>query len=384
MGKIEKTLELNITHEILSLADSFWWYLQPISLKKYWRPHWRFPFIQAPKSFATGLHINLEGKKNGGYDVCIHSPSNFQGGTARLLFMQFKAGIEKQFNDNPKSIFFGDKSHPNIHIEFDLNSNKNHNQHKLLQDISAKAGNKDAAVYVFPHMVNEDQLTENIGKLLTKTSFISVSEIDDKANVYGFKIDDGHSHKLGTSYHDYNNNEVNFFFFFFGKPKEPGGVLGEIFAIRIYRALEVLRQAQLPNFPISKYHIIDALIRHLFNIGIYFSIPIRNLQSSLKEFNVILSRLNFLKEYEELPLPYIVNEEINNYFSDIFQDISNSLLKYLSWLEYLTEFNNKTFIPLPDYKYTIELPLNGIRFALSNEINDIDIDSLNEISYTIL
>ena len=383
MSKIEKTLELNITHEILSLADSFWWYLQPVFLKRYWRPHWRFPFIQTPKSFATGLPISLEGKKNGGYDVCINSPSNFQGGYPRLLFMQFKAGVEKQFNVNPKSIFFGDKSNPNIHIEFDINSNKKHDQHKLLQEISSKAGNKDAAVYVFPRIVNEDQLTENIGKLLTKTSFISVSEIDDKAMAHCVKIDDGHSHKFRTSYDDYNLSEINYFFFYFGKINEPGGILGEIIAIRMYRALQSLRIIQVKGFSISKHHIIDAMIRHVFNIGRYFSISINNLQENLRKYNIILSRLDFLKEYDTLDLPYELEEQTNIFFSEIFDNIIKSLSIYFNWVESISKFNIDTKIPTPPSNYTIELPAEGIRFEWDFDRFNSETDNFDDITYSL-
>ncbi|MDP1995007.1 MAG: hypothetical protein Q8K40_07150, partial [Ignavibacteria bacterium] len=234
MKKIEKTLELNITHELLSLADSFWWFLQPISLKRYWRPHWRFPFMDTPKSFATGLHINLEGKIGGGYDVCINSPSNFQGGNPRLLFMQFKAGIEKPFNSNPISKFYGDATKPNIHVEFDINSNIKNNQHRLLKELAKGAGNEQAVVYVFPRIVNETQLKQNIGKLLSKTSFVSIADIDAKAAANGVTIDDNNGHKFRTCYNDYSKNEVNFFYFFFGRQLNPGGLLGEIFAIRMF------------------------------------------------------------------------------------------------------------------------------------------------------
>ncbi|MDR3627422.1 MAG: hypothetical protein P4L45_11340, partial [Ignavibacteriaceae bacterium] len=273
MGKIEKTLEINITHEILSLADSFWWFLQPVSLKRYWRPHWRFPLTQAPKSFATGLPISIEGKENGGYDVCIKSTSNFQGGNPRLLYMQFKAGTEKLFNSDPKSIFYGDYVKPNIHIEFDINNNKKNNQHELLETLANKSGKKDAVLYVFPKIVNENQLLENIGKLLKLTNFISISEINDKAKLFSVKISDGRPHKFRTCYTDSNKNEINYFLFPFGAQNEPGSILGEIFAIRMYRALQSLKVVQNSNFKISKYHIIDAFIRHFFNIGNYFSIP---------------------------------------------------------------------------------------------------------------
>jgi len=248
-------------------------------LKHYWRPHWYFPIISNPKSFATGLPINLEGRSGGGYDVCINSPANFQGGNARLLFMQFKAGKEKMYNTDKNSIFFGTRSNPNVHVEFEINNNKNRNQHRLLKECAVKSGNKDAVVYVFPRIVNDIQLKENIGKLIRKTSFISVSDIDAKATENKVVIDDGNTHKFRTCYNDYYKNEVNFFFFFFGRPRKPGGLLGEIFTIRIFRALQEFKKIQIDEYKISKSHIEDAMIRYIFILGLYFSVPINKLQN---------------------------------------------------------------------------------------------------------
>ncbi len=378
MSKIEKTLELNITHEILSLADSFWLYLQPISLKRYWRPHWRFPLIPTPKSFATGLHINLEGKKGGGYDVCINSPANFQGGNPRLLFMQFKAGVEKQFNSNSASIFSGDKQHPNVHVEFDINSNAKNNQHKLLKDLANKAGNKDAVVYVFPRIVNNEQLQKNVGKLLRKTSFISISEMDSKAAANNVTIDDGNPHKFRTCYHDYNKNEVNFFFFFFGKPANPGGLLGEIFSIRMYRALHELKKVQVENYPISRYHIMDAMIRHVLNIGLHFSIPLSIIENFLSQYPNFNQRLNNLYEFEDLPFAYKIEEpESNEYEKEIVNDILNSISQYFLWIN---KFNNFMIddIPQPTSEYTIEVKQDGIRFEIEKD------DEIENISYSFI
>lgn len=378
MSKIEKTLELNITHEILSLADSFWWYLQPISLKRYWRPHWRFPLIPTPKSFATGLHINLEGKTGGGYDVCINSPANFQGGNPRLLFMQFKAGVEKPFNSNTASVFHGDANNPNVHVEFDINSNAKKNQHKLLQDLAKSAGNKDAVVYVFPRIVNNDQLQNNIGKLLRKTSFISIAEMDAKAALNNVTIDDGNSHKFRTCYNDYHKNEVNYFFFFFGKPKSPGGLLGEIFSIRMYRALYELKKVQVESYPISRYHIMDAMIRHLLNIGQHFSIPFGTIEKFLREYPNFIGRLDYLYEFEDLPFAYKIEEpEANPFEEEIVNDIFKSISKYFNWLNNLKNFV-KEEIPIPSSEYTIELNQEGIRFEIEND------DELENISYSLI
>ncbi len=380
MSKIEKTLELNITHEILSLADSFWWFLQPISLKRYWRPHWRFPFVPTPKSFATGLHINLEGKKGGGYDVCINSPPNFQGGSPRLLFMQFKAGVEKLFNADNRSFFYGSSTNPNIHVEFDINSNAKHDQHSLLKQLATGAGNEHAVVYVFPRIVNNAQLEANIGKLLRKTSFISVSEMDAKAKLNGAKIDDGNPHKFRTCYRNYHKNEVNFFFYFFGRPNKPGGLMGEIFAIRMFRALQELKRVQVDKYPISKYHVMDAMIRHVFNLGLYFSIPLKNIENFLQKHSGFSNRLQFLYEFDELPKAYVIEDIIaSEYEQEIFNDIINSISQYFKWIEQIRNFEVSQ-VPEPPSEHTIEMDSNGIRF----EIGKYEVQDLEDITYSLL
>lgn len=377
MSKIEKTLELNITHEILSLADSFWWFLQPISLKRYWRPHWRFPLIPTPKSYAKGLHINLEGKAGGGYDVCINSPSNFQGGSPRLLFIQFKAGVEKPFNTNTESKFYGDAQTPNVHVEFDINSNTKKNQHRLLKDLATNAGNKDAVVYAFPRIVDNKQLEENVGKLLRKTSFISIAEMDAKATENGVNIYDGNAHKFRTCYNDYHKNEVNFFFFFYGKPANPGGFLGEIFSIRMYRALRELQEVQVEEYPISRYHIMDAMIRHILNIGLHFSIPLKTIENFLNELPDFKNRLNYLYEYEDLPFAYkIDDQEASIYEKEIVSDILKSMSKYFTWISSIDNFAIAN-IPQPSSEYTIEVK-KEIRFEIDSEV---DLDS---ITYSLI
>lgn len=378
MSKIEKTLELNITHEILSLADSFWWHLQATSLRDRWEPHWRFPLLDFPRSFATGLHINLEGKKGGGYDVCIHSPSNFQGGNPRLLFMQFKAGSEQKFSSDNRSLFYGDDLNPSVHVAFEINSNKKKNQHRLLKELAAKAGNKDAVVYVFPRIVNEDQLRQNIGSLLTKTSFISIEEMDIKAAAHGVAIDDKNSHAFRTCYNDFHKNEVNYYYYFFGRPKSPGGLLGEIFAIRMYRALRMLkrvvtRNAPLPRYP--KYYIIDAMIDHVLNLAKYFLISPSYVRAFFQRFPDFINRLSGHNLDYELGGDTKLNE--NPYLSEIFEDIMQSLTIYFKWIEESDVFSRN--IPTPPEQHTLEVKEDMIRIAMdSNEEHE----DLNEITYS--
>jgi hypothetical protein len=55
----EKTLELNPTHELLTLADSWYWFLTDISL---WRPRYRLPFLKVPKSTSGGFISPAKGR----------------------------------------------------------------------------------------------------------------------------------------------------------------------------------------------------------------------------------------------------------------------------------------------------------------------------------
>ena len=115
----EKTLELNITHEILSLTDSWFWILSSSSLSKYWKPKYLLPFHKINKPTAAGFHITTEGNSDstgengGGYDVRIKS-----GIGNNLLFIQYKLGEFETVSPDPKSIF--EKS-PHNHYKFKIN-----------------------------------------------------------------------------------------------------------------------------------------------------------------------------------------------------------------------------------------------------------------------
>ncbi len=385
MAKIEKTLELNITHELLSLADSFWWFLQPIGLRRYWRPYWRFPLLDYPKSYATGLHINLEGKEGGGYDVCINSPSNFQGGVPRLLFMQFKAGEEKPFNTNASSIFHGDAQNEKVHIEFDINSNTKKNQHRLLQELATKAGNNDAVAYVFPRIVTVEQLSKNIGNLLSKTSIISISEMDEKAAENNVTIDDGNAHKFRTCYDDLEKTEINYFFFFFGKQKNPGEYLGEIFAIRMFRALHMLKGAMLSDMQLSINHIIDAMITHLLNLGRHFGISSSEVVSLLSTYSSFQDRFAQLKKLDDDRIGYSISDETTTHQRELFTGIINSLSVYFFWTQEVKRFTSDTTIPDPPKKYSIPLTDSETRLSFTaTESENIDEEDFEDIFYQLI
>jgi hypothetical protein len=131
MGKLadEKTLELNITHELLSGAD-----------------------IEG----AFGFTQEEENRLSGG-DVLF--PCSIP------LILQFKAPFQGV---------------DNVWGDFHLNSNKNKNQHMMLHAWAESGLCK--AVYVFPLIVTDNFLTANFGNLLNFTQAMDANLITGSHN----------------------------------------------------------------------------------------------------------------------------------------------------------------------------------------------------------
>ena len=381
MSKIEKTLELNITHELLTLADSFWWYLSAISLRRYWRPYWRMPFLPQPKSFVTGLPINLEGRAGGGYDVCLVSPS-YSGSNDRAVFMQFKAGEHKDFHPDTKSKFYGDATNPKPHVEFTFNNNGKKNQHKLLQDLAkAKASVGHPVLYCFPRITTDQQVRDNAGRLLHKTSFISVADIDVKAALNKVTINVGTAHKFRADYHKYDFNEVNFFFFFFEGPDQTKNFISEIVSIRVMRAFEALKtySKQLPTIYMSS--IAEAFVQYIRYLANYFELDFKKELSRISE-NVSSDRIRYIlkriEETEELQTEQ--KFEANERQREIFYTILSDLKPYFNLTD-ARSLDEIGSIPEAPSNFTFELNSNGLRFGIEGEVES---DDFNEISYTVI
>ncbi len=382
MSKIEKTLELNITHELLTLADSFWWYLSTISLRRYWRPHWRMPFLPQPKSFAMGLPINLEGRDGGGYDVCLVSPS-YSGSNDRAVFMQFKAGEHKEFHSDGKSAFFGNASNPKPHVEFTFNNNGKKNQHKLLQDlVRAKEGGGHPVLYCFPRITSDQQVRDNMGKLLHKTSFISILDIDSKAALKGITINEGTAHKFRADYNNYNLSEVNLILFLFDGPDQTKNFISEIICVRIMRAFETLKSyaTQLPTIYMSSIAVsFVQYIRHLAN---YFDLDFKKelpiIYQSITSYR-IRQILIAIAETQELQLNVQIESNLGRQ-REIFYNILSDLKPYFKLLD-SKSMNDIEVIPEAPSNFTFEINSNGLRFGVNGEYS---INDFNEIGYTVI
>jgi len=131
----EKTLELNIIHELLEFVQRF-----------------------DDQSFAVGLTLRQEGTL--GYDSRILSQLPQSWRTAPL---QFKRARKKR-----KTVFGKEYS-------FMINNNRNRDQHLLLYQLCR--GRHNIAFYVFPLFLTENELKDSLPELTEATAILDVAEI---------------------------------------------------------------------------------------------------------------------------------------------------------------------------------------------------------------
>lgn len=252
----EKTLELNITNEILSLGDHFN-YLLRYALIIPWRPPipdwfwlWEEVGWQRP-SYATGLTLTDENRQ--GWDVRIEFPAT-PTSPSYALFLQFKAGRHKNYSLRAGSAFHGSRSSRRPHCQFGINNNTDRNQHILLRALASQPNLRGAVAYAFPRIPNASTFKAAQGRLIHLTSFVTVADLDDQAIANGLSISAGSEHKFHTSYTDPFTQEIC---------SEPtrlenltdstGRIISELLACRVYRALAEAKQHRLRR-PFPFYH----------------------------------------------------------------------------------------------------------------------------------
>lgn len=231
MALTEKTLELNVTHELLALGQGIWHILwaSPAMTVTGWS-------VIGPPIYAAGL--SLQDELEHGWDVSLTLPS--MGATpARVAFLQFKLGKGKKYSRYSGSIFKSPSGPATEHVLFGINNNSEKNQHSRLRRTGQASGVPDAAIYALPLFVDEAQVRSSLGDMLANTIFYSVPDID--AATSHAPIIDGTDRKLAIGKADPTIRE------FRSKPvpfeaREIGGQLvGEIAAVRLHRALSMLR-----------------------------------------------------------------------------------------------------------------------------------------------
>lgn len=299
----EKTLELNITHEILSLGGLFDYMLkcatQPpwLALPHDWFWQWERFSLNRP-IFATGLSLSDE--KRQGWDVRIDFDGTGNQPT-RALFLQFKAGKHRQFSRDIASEFHGSRSFQSPFCQFGLNNNSSKNQHVVLRGISNVPNFAGAVAYAFPRIPNATALKACAGRLIHVTSFVSIPDIDALAAQGGVVIEVGHEHKYNTSYNPPLVEEIC---------SEPTSleslpdctaeVVGDILTAQVYRSMTDIQRwalgASSERFEIGKagkqtFHLFALEVARYFAISPQvfeqvMEIPLSRPQSEALEYTI--------------------------------------------------------------------------------------------------
>lgn len=131
----EKTLELNIVHELLEFVQEF-----------------------DAQSFAVGLTLRQEGSI--GYDSRILSQLPQTWRTAALQFKRARRKIKTMLG---------------VEFSFMINNNKNRDQHLLLYRLCR--GQRNVAFYVLPLFLTENELKDSLPELTDATAVVDVANI---------------------------------------------------------------------------------------------------------------------------------------------------------------------------------------------------------------
>ena len=378
----EKSLELNITHEILNLADSWYWFLTDIPLWRYWRPRHRLPFLKFPKSTSGGFHITTEGKNDptgnagGGYDVRIKT-----GSGGHLLFIQYKKGELITTSPNPKSEF---NKPPHDHFKFKINGTTT-DQHFVLKDLANGIGKTkgNAVVYALPLIADMDELEANAGKLIRKTKFISIADIDSQAANQNPSVSftKGKEHNFRVGKFDLNRCEVNFFFFFFhGKDRTPE-IIADIITLKFQKALSYFLKTIETNY--KKYDLFEDYIAY-------------GLQQSFVQYARYLLHY-FEVSPTKLDIPFMKNsnynfypDEFNEYESsprdiEILTAVFNALGEFEKFINSIDNNPEKVIgkeIPQYDPRFLIQSEdENGFNIKFEDQTS---FDALESINYLVI
>lgn len=376
----EKTLESNITHELLNLADSWYWFLTDIALWRYWRPRNRLPFVKHPKSTSAGFHITTEGKDDptgnagGGFDIRIKA-----GLGKHLLFIQFKKGDLITTSPDPTSEF---AKPPHDHYAFEINGTST-DQHFTLRKLANGVGKdkSNAVVYAFPLIKDMDDLEANAGKLVRKTKFISIADIDKEATKAKVTFTKGQAHNFRVGTPDMNRCEVNLFFFFFGSPDRTPEIIADIIASQFQKTLAYYLKEIERNYKtygLSEDYIPFGLQQSFIQYTKYL----------LHYFEVSPSKLNipFLNGYKD----YFYQNEFEEYGNaerdvQILNSTFTELSPFEEFIFKLDENPEKIFSEqVPSYEPKFLIPSNGEN-GINIEFNADDSQEVIEsVNYLVL
>lgn len=390
MALSEKTLELNITHEILSIADSFWHshYISAVNphiplfyraFHPYSRPMMRsFPY-------ATGLSLQDELKI--GYDVRIDLPPGLT--TSNVMFLQFKLGSHRYYSINKKSSFYR-KRPPHQHVIFHINNNSEKDQHVKLNALASNPGYSDSVLYALPLITNATQFKRHLGRLCQLTTFLTINDIQQMANSKGIIINAGNSHELRINYlgtikelHSEPNN--------FSELQDKSiELISEIINLRLWRQIQYFKEEIDTPSKISLDILNSLFYSFIISQAYYWCIPFDQLSEVLSPLNFSMPSND--KEYYStfFTKNSIQNiENINKSFHEFIpaKDMNvftkNHISKRFSLFSKIV-FNTKKLITnkdsyMPETKYSVIQNSNSRSIHFENISND----NIESISYQL-
>jgi hypothetical protein len=256
MKKInEKTFELNITNQLLDISRSYVHLMTKPFLGSLMTEEEWFKMLTDNIFFAEGLTQAQEADPlTGGYDVSINYPT--QTGTARLLFLQYKAGRRASYCTNSSSQFHGSKKNKKPHIVFTFNDAADYTQHSILRNLASQKKIKpDSVLYVFPRITEKAEFIKHFNDLLEHCSFVPVLEIDRQgaAQKPPIQILDSKVHRYRTSY-DGNTSEVNYYYYaYYYDQTIFADFMAELICVQFERFFTNLKYIKRPYTPDVAY-----------------------------------------------------------------------------------------------------------------------------------
>ena len=340
--------------------------------------------MKHPKSTAGGFHITTEGNNDptgeagGGFDVRIKS-----GIGGHLLFIQYKKGDYSTAIPNPASTF---AAAPHEHYKFKINSTST-NQHFLLRNLAAGVGNArgNAVVYAFPLIADMNEMEQYSGKLVRRTKFISITDIDLEAVRNGVTINMNQEHSFRIDAVDLDRCELNYFYFFYNGIDRTPEVIADLIRTSFESKLSYYIAEIRKNF--DEYELAPEYINY-------------GLQRAFGQY------IRYLLHYFETSpnsLSQDVKQELSNYIDNInpteFEDYENrvhdlkivstvliALADFRSYFEqpfYIAEDGHIRADELPTYQTTFLIPINsdGLNFTIDGGFT---VGEIENISYLIV
>lgn len=280
MSLTEKSLELNITHELLSRADALWHALHfaypgPMLGSAHGNRHaLRLPARLSP---PVAFGLTLTDELRSGWDVKIGVPD--MTGRLYALFLQFKRAKPMHFSSKKSSHFRGSNSlrKRKPHCVFGVNNNSGKDQHVVLCSLARRTHRATSVIYALPRLPTTQAMCRWIGSLVHMTSFVDVLELDQLATSAGVSIAVGQEHAIAVSYDGVHKEVRSEPVHLTGLRDQGESVLADVFDVRVHRAVSRWREAVLvydDSDAVNWDGWVTIFDRFLYSIGLYFGLDV--------------------------------------------------------------------------------------------------------------